>query len=55
MKAEFEYKLISDLDINLEEFIAGLIEKLILIAEKLEDNYFDISDSRTKVEVEVKT
>ena len=29
MKAEFEYKLIADIDGNLEEFIADLIEKLV--------------------------
>ncbi|MGJ8743149.1 alpha-E domain-containing protein [Polaribacter sp.] len=44
MKAEFEYKLIEDIDDNLEEFISDLIEKLGLIAEKLEDNYFKITD-----------
>ena len=50
MKAEFEYKLITDIDDNLEEFIADLIEKLVLIADKLEANYFDISDSIVKTE-----
>ncbi|MDO6596663.1 alpha-E domain-containing protein [Oceanihabitans sp. 2_MG-2023] len=45
MKAEFEYKLISDINDNLEEFIADLIEKLVLIAVKLEDNYFNITDT----------
>jgi uncharacterized alpha-E superfamily protein len=43
MKTEFEYKLISDIDDNLQDFIADLIDKLVLIGEKLEDNYFDIS------------
>jgi uncharacterized alpha-E superfamily protein len=45
MKAELDYKLIEDIDANLEEFTGKLINKLILIAEKLEDNYFNISDA----------
>ena len=44
MKADFEYKLIQDIDDNLEVFIGELIDKLFLIAEKLESNYFNISD-----------
>ena len=52
MKSEFEYKLITDIDDNIEEFIADLIEKLVLIAEKLEDNYFNISDAIAKTEIE---
>lgn len=45
MKAEFEYKLIEDIDDNLEEFTGELIDKLILIADKLESNYFNIADA----------
>lgn len=52
MKSEFEYKLITDIDDNLEDFIGDLINKLVLIAEKLEDNYFNISDALTKTNVE---
>lgn len=44
MRSELEYKLIEDIDVNLEEFTANLINTLILIAEKLEDNYFNIND-----------
>lgn len=44
MKADFDYKLMTDIDENLEVFTGELIEKLILIAEKLESNYFNISD-----------
>ena len=52
MKAEFEYKLITDIDDNLEDFISNLIDQLILIAEKLEDNYFNISDAITSSFIE---
>ena len=52
MKAEFEYKLITDIDDNLEDFISNLIDQLILIAEKLEDNYFNISDALTSSFIE---
>jgi len=45
MKSEFEYKLITDIDSDLEEFTTGLINQLVLIAEKLEDNYFKIADA----------
>lgn len=45
MKAELEYQLIEDVDADLEEFTSDLIRKLVLIAEKLEENYFNISDT----------
>jgi len=45
MKAEFEYKLIDDIEENIEDFISKLIDQLVLIAAKLEDNYFNISDN----------
>ncbi|MDX6745966.1 alpha-E domain-containing protein [Polaribacter sp. PL03] len=48
MKSEFEYKLIEDIEVDLEEFTADLIKKLVLIAEKIEDNYFNISDAVKK-------
>ncbi|WP_299060927.1 alpha-E domain-containing protein [uncultured Polaribacter sp.] len=54
IKADFEYKLITDIDNNLEGFISDLISKLILIAEKLEDNYFNISDAIAVNEDDVK-
>ncbi|MCL7762758.1 alpha-E domain-containing protein [Polaribacter sp. Z014] len=54
MKSDFEYKLITDIEDDMEVFIADLIEKLVLIAEKLEDNYFDISDSIAAIEEVVK-
>jgi uncharacterized alpha-E superfamily protein len=44
LKTEFEYKLIEDIDKNLEEFIGELIQKLIFIAEKLQENYFSIAE-----------
>ena len=47
MKAEFEYKLIEDFEENIEEFIGDLIHKLIVIAEKLEENYFNISELKS--------
>jgi len=55
MNSEFDYKLIDDIDENLEEFTADLINKLVLIADKLEENYFNISYSvnpTTEVEEE---
>ena len=55
MKADFEYKLITDIEDNIEEFIADLIEHLVLIADKLEDNYFNISDCTIKPDVKVTT
>ena len=42
IKSEFEYKLIEDIDDNLEEFITELIHKLGVIADKLEEDYFNI-------------
>lgn len=54
IKADFEYKLFTDIDDNLEEFIADLIEKLILIASKLEENYFNITDPSFVKEQELK-
>ena len=45
--AEFDYKLIEDIDDNLEEFISDLISKLILIGEKLEEDYFKIVENPT--------
>ncbi|KAB1071329.1 alpha-E domain-containing protein [Tamlana haliotis] len=45
MASEFEYKLIDEIDNNLEECLANLIVKLADIAEKLEEDYFDISHS----------
>ena len=55
MKAEFKYKLITDIDDNIEEFTADLIDHLVLIAEKLEENYFDISNNLVKTVDEEKT
>ena len=53
LKAEFEYKLIEDIDANLEEFMVQLIENLVVIAEKLEEDYFDISsDGIIKPQIE---
>jgi len=43
IKSEFDYKLIEDIDENLEEFITELIEKLGVIAEKLEKDYFNVN------------
>ncbi|MBU2951102.1 alpha-E domain-containing protein [Tamlana agarivorans] len=43
MTSQFEYKLIEEIDNNLEDFMAQLIEKLAEIAVKLEEDYFDIS------------
>ncbi len=43
IKAEFEYKLIEDIDDNLEEFITELIHQLAVIADKLEEDYFNVT------------
>ncbi|WP_372745138.1 alpha-E domain-containing protein [Lutibacter sp.] len=48
LKAEFEYKLIDEIDDNIESFISNLITKLVTIGEKLEENYFKISDHSSK-------
>ena len=41
--SQIEYKLIEEIDADLEPFMAKLIENLTEIAEKLEADYFDIS------------
>ena len=55
MKSEFEYILIEDIDEDIEEFTGDLIQKLVLIAEKLEENYFNISYSAVAKSEELKT
>tara|TARA_R110001583_G_scaffold174592_1_gene329045 strand:- start:7549 stop:8547 length:999 start_codon:yes stop_codon:yes gene_type:complete len=50
INAEFDYKLIEDIDDNLEDFISELISNLILIGEKLEEDYFKITDTIAKIE-----
>ena len=45
LKSEFEYKLIEDIEETIEDFISDLIEKLVVIGEKLDDNYFKIADT----------
>lgn len=42
LKAEFEFKLIEEIE-DLEEFISCLIDKLVVIADKLEKEYFDVN------------
>jgi len=42
IKTEFDYKLIEEIDGNLEEFITELISTLGVIAEKLEEEYFNV-------------
>ena len=43
MKSEFDFKLIEEIDENLEEFIKGLIDQLGIIAVKLEKEYFNVN------------
>ena len=45
LKSEFEYKLIEDIEDSIEDFISDLIEKLVVIGEKLDDNYFKITET----------
>jgi len=48
LQSEFEYKLIEDIEENIEDFISDLINKLVVIGEKLDDNYFKIADPISK-------
>lgn len=45
LHCEFEYKLIEDIEENTEDFIRDLINKLIIIGLKLDDNYFKIPEA----------
>lgn len=45
MKCEYDYKLIEDIDDNLQECIGQLVTKLEIIAEQLEEDYFNISNA----------
>lgn len=45
LNAEFEYKLIEDIEDTIEDFISDLIDKLVIIGEKLDDNYFKIAEA----------
>lgn len=45
LKSEFEYKLIEDIEDTTEEFIGELIDKLVVVGQKLDDNYFKIAES----------
>ncbi len=40
LNASFKYKLIEDIEEDVEGFISDLIDKLVIIGEKLDDNYF---------------
>ena len=44
LNAEFKYKLIEDIEVDVEGFISGLIDKLVVIGETLGDNYFKITN-----------
>lgn len=48
LKAKFKYKLIEDIEENIEEFLSNLINDLVIIGEKLDDNYFKIADTPVK-------
>ena len=37
-------KLIEDIEVDVEGFISGLIDKLVVIGETLGDNYFKITN-----------
>jgi len=43
LNASFKYKLIEDIEDDVEGFISDLIDKLVIIGEKLDDNYFKIT------------
>ncbi|MGJ5640857.1 alpha-E domain-containing protein [Formosa sp. S-31] len=45
MKCEYDFKLIEEIDDDLESCIGSLVTKLETIAEKLEEDYFNISNS----------
>jgi uncharacterized alpha-E superfamily protein len=45
LHAEFEYKLIEDIEGNIEDFIRNLISHLVDVGKKLEDNYFKIVET----------
>ncbi|SNR62214.1 Uncharacterized conserved protein, Alpha-E superfamily [Lutibacter agarilyticus] len=40
LNAEFKYKIIEDIEENIQVFISDLINKLVIIGEKLDENYF---------------
>ncbi|MFD1292244.1 alpha-E domain-containing protein [Lutibacter holmesii] len=44
LKANFKYKLIDDIEENIEEFLNDLINNLVDIGEKLDENYFKITN-----------
>lgn len=44
LNAEFKYKLIEDIEDSIDKFISNLITKLVLIGEKLDDNYFKVTN-----------
>ena len=50
IKSEFEYKLIEDIDNDLESFITELIETLANIAEKLDEDYFNVGKVSSTIE-----
>ena len=52
IKAEFDYKLIQDIDTDLDGFITNLINNLILMGEKLEEDYFKITENIVKEDPE---
>ena len=39
-----EVRVIKDIEIDIEGFISGLINKLVVIGETLDDNYFKITN-----------
>lgn len=48
LQSEFDYTLIEDIEDTIEDFISDLIDELVIIGEKLEDNYFKIADTPVK-------
>ncbi|MDV7187821.1 alpha-E domain-containing protein [Lutibacter sp. TH_r2] len=43
LNAEFKYKLIEDIEKDIEGFLSDLINKLVIIGKKLDENYFKVT------------
>jgi len=47
LNSEIEYTLIDDIEDTIEDFISDIIEKLAIIGETLDDNYFKVTETST--------
>ncbi|WP_111708770.1 alpha-E domain-containing protein [Lutibacter citreus] len=43
LNAEFKYKLIDDIESDIEDFLSDLIDKLVFIGERLDEDYFKVT------------